>query len=48
MMKPLCLPYEGDFFSMDSKKMDALIVNMVPSRVDELMASGEGLIFYFT
>ena len=48
MMKSPCLPYECDFFSMDSKKMDALIVNMVPSRVDELMTSGEGLLFYFT
>tara|TARA_Y100000588_G_scaffold95497_1_gene103544 strand:- start:948 stop:1049 length:102 start_codon:yes stop_codon:yes gene_type:complete len=33
---------------MNFKKMDAIILNIVPSRVDELMASGEGLIFYFT
>jgi|OM-RGC.v1.040124600 hypothetical protein len=33
---------------MDFEKMDALIVKMVPSRVDELIASGEGLIFNFT
>ena len=33
---------------MNSEKMDALIVKMVPARVDELIASGVGLEFNFT
>ena len=48
MMKSPCLRYEGEFFAMDSEKMDALIVKLAPERVDELIASGEGLEFNFT
>ncbi|MGB0629203.1 MAG: hypothetical protein ACPGRZ_00785 [Alphaproteobacteria bacterium] len=48
MMKSPCLRYEGDFFAMDSEKMDALIVKLSPDRVDELIAGGEGLEFNFT
>lgn len=48
MMKSPCLRYEGEFFAMDSERMDALIVKLAPARVDELIASGEGLEFNFT
>jgi hypothetical protein len=56
MMKSPCLRYEGEFFAMDSakmdalivKKMDALIVKLPPDRVDTLIASGEELEFNFT
>ena len=48
VMKSLCLRDEGEFSSMDSEKMDVLIVKMLPVRVNELSASGEGLEFNFT
>jgi hypothetical protein len=48
MMKSPCLRYEGEFFAMDSAKMDALIVKLPPDRVDTLIASGEELEFNFT
>ena len=47
-MKSPCPRYEGEFFAMDSAKQDALIVKLPPPRVDELIASGEGLEFNFT
>lgn len=48
MMKSPCLRYDGEFFAMDSEKMEALIVKLSPARVDELIASGDGLEFNFT
>ena len=47
-MKSPCLRYQGDFFAMDSVKMDALIVKLSSERVDALIASGEGVEFNFT
>ena len=47
-MKSPCLRYQGDFFAMDSVKMDALIVKLSSERVDALIANGEGLEFNFT
>ncbi len=48
MMNSLYLRYEREFFSMDAEKMEVLIVKMLPVRVNELSASGEGLEFNFT
>ena len=48
VMKSLCLRDEGEFSSMDSEKMDVLIVKVLPLRVDELIDSGEGLEFNIT
>jgi len=48
MMKTSCLRYKGEFMSMMFEKKDALIVKLSPERVDELIASGEGLEFNFT
>lgn len=48
MMKSPCLRYNGDFISMMFDKADALIIKVAPTRVDELIASGEGQEFNFT
>ena len=48
MMKTPCLRYKGDFICMMFDKEDALIIKVSPQRVEELIASGEGLEFNFT
>ncbi|MDH5447040.1 MAG: hypothetical protein OEY52_15945 [Gammaproteobacteria bacterium] len=48
MMKTPCLRYKGDFMTMMFDKEDALIIKVSPERVDQLIASGDGLEFNFT
>ena len=48
MMKTPCLRYKGDFMSMMFDKENALIIKVSPERVDQLIASGDGLEFNFT
>ncbi len=48
MMKTPCLRYKGSFLAMMFDKEDALIIKVAPERVNELIASGEGLEFNFT
>lgn len=48
MMKTPCLRYKGDFMAMMFDKENAMIIKVSPERVNELIASGEGLEFNFT
>lgn len=48
MMKSPCLRYKGDFLAMMFDKEDALIVKVSPERVNELIATGDGMEFNFT
>ena len=45
MMKSPCLRYNGDFMAMMFEMEDALVS---PSRVDQLIAEGNGMEFNFT
>ena len=48
MMKSPCLRYNGEFIAMMFEKEDALIIKVSPSRVDQLIADGNGMEFNFT
>ena len=48
MMKTPCLRYKGDFMAMMFEKEDSLIVKVAPTRVDEIIAAGDGNEFNFT
>ncbi|WP_395373475.1 hypothetical protein [Marinicella sp. W31] len=48
MMKTPCLRYQGNFLTMMFDKEEALIIKVSPERVNELIASGEGLEFNYT
>ena len=48
MMKTPCLRYKGNFLSMFFDKEEALIIKVSPDRVNELIASGDGLEFNYT
>ena len=45
MMRTPCLRYKGEFLGMFFEKADAMIIKVSASRVDELVASGEGMEF---
>ena len=48
MMNSPCLRYQGTFMAMMFTQQDALIVKVSPQRVDEIIATGEGLAFNLT
>ena len=48
MMKTPCLRYKGEFFTMMFDKADALIIQVFPECVNEMIATGIGMEFNFT
>lgn len=48
MMGTPCLRYKGEFLGMFFDKADAMIAKLPADRVNDLIASGEGLEFNYT